>query len=274
MTGARAAQRLASWVLLVLALAACGPQPTPFPVDVPVTPSPQTPTERPPVRYALAPNTVDAVPDLDGLRASAQVEQLADEPQPDDLGARYDMVVMYGAPDGWTEIGTIDIALLLRVDDQRLTAPLAEIVQRAIDQQAVLDELNAPGATVITPSAATPASQLRALLANRGRPDGLSLVLGHDHVPGAGIIAAQLERANVFVRLDAMTTASLSHALDDGLAQVALVRYASDADLAEWQARYGAENVIPLLRIPLSYRAVPGLNVTLRADDWPLAGWQ
>lgn len=263
-----------AWLALMLALtlAACGPEPTPFPVDVPQTPSPETPTERPPLRYALAPNTAGAVPDLDGLRGLGQVEQLDAEPQPDDLGARYDIVVRYGAPDGWTAVGTVQIALIVNADDQRLPSSLAEIVPQAIDSQAVLDALDAPGAQVIGASGPAPAADVRALLANQGRPDGLSLALGHTHVPGAAIIAGQLERANVFVRLDALTAADLRRALDEGRAQLVLARIADD-ELAEWQARYGAAQVIPLYRVPLSYRAVPELTVTARADGWPLAGW-
>lgn len=264
-----------AWLALVLALtlAACGPQPTPFPVNAPVTPSPDTPTERAPLRYALAPNTTGAVPDLDALRGSAQVEQLTSEPQPDELGTRYDIVVRYGAPDGWTEASAVQVVLVLPVDDERLTAPLAEIVRRAIDPQAVLDGLNAPGATIISANDAPPAAELRTALANLGRPDGLSLVLANTHTPGAAIIAGQLERAHVFVRLDAMTASDTRRALDSGRAQLALARL-SDDELAAWVERYGAAQVIPLVRVPLSYRAVPGLTVTLRDDGWPLAGWQ
>lgn len=74
------------------------------------------------------------------------------------------------------------------------------------------------------------------------------------------------------MRLDALTAADLRRALDEGRAQLVLARIADD-ELAEWQTRYGAAQVIPLYRVPLSYRAVPELTVTARADGWPLAGW-
>jgi hypothetical protein len=82
--------------LLLVCLSACEPEATPFPVDIP-TPATATPTPGvpAPVRYALAPNTLDSVADRSLLEGSAQVTQLSEAVNLDDLGTQFDVIAAY-----------------------------------------------------------------------------------------------------------------------------------------------------------------------------------
>jgi hypothetical protein len=260
--------------VMILALSSCGPEPTPFPVDLPVTPTnPPPPTEAPPLRYALAANTQGFVAEIDQIEAAAQVIQLTDPANLADLGESYDIVAAYGALDGWQRTDVMLHGMLV-IDPAgaTLNQNAADLLARSVNAQMVLDALEIPGA-LIDPDVPVPhaSAELRTIFANMGRPDGLQLVLGYAYTPGVFQVAEQLAAANVETRLAVMTNAEIRTAFETGNIQLALVTWTTPDEQAAWQALFGEQYAINLYSLPVSYRAIPELVITLSPDGWPMA---
>ncbi len=261
-------------LLCMLLLAACNTEPTPFPAVLTPTPSPTPrPTALPPVRYALAANVVDRVAALNEIERTAQVELLTDAADPAQLGDRFDIVVTYGVYDGWDRSAiTPQVSMVINPQAAPLTPELADTLRQGINPQAVVEALQLPG---VAPASAITTSKtaLREQLANVGRPDGLSLVVGHTYVPGIEQIVAQLEAINVRVRTVALDHGDLRDALDTGRVQVGVVTWAATEEQRAWRDLYGAAYTVDLYSLPISYLAVPSLSVRFTADGWPIAQW-
>lgn len=266
-------------LLLILStlLTACEEQATPFPVDIPVTPTPTPiPTAIPPVRYALAANTIGFVPVLDRIRETAEVLQL-DEPtvNPAELGTRFDIIAAYGEYPEWTRSPvTPHVMLVTNPDTAPLDVQLAFILRAAPDPAEVIATLAIPGLMPVDPPEnfipLTPA-QLRTELANLGRPDGLRLKLGHVAVPGVDVLVTQFAAANVETRLTAGTNESLREALESGAVQMALITWHTEAERTAWVDLFGLENVRELYSLPISYLALPELSIEITGSGWPVA---
>jgi hypothetical protein len=259
--------------LLLLALAACAPEATPFPVDMPTpvieTPIPSVP---PPIRYALHPNTEGYVAEMDMLTAAAQVEQLAEPINPDDLGNRYDLVAAYGEWSGWTRSPiTPHAALIINTHGNPLNSPvLAAIVRRSPQPEALLTDLNLPGVVADVIENDTPQT-LRTELANRGYPDGLELTLGHAYVPGVDSLSTQLHKAGINNRPLLLSQEEIRTALDEGWLHLALVTWQTPEEREQWTQDAGMENVLDLYILPISYRTLPELTITFSPGGWPIA---
>lgn len=259
------------WVaLLLIVLAACTQDDaTPFPVDIPTTPTPiPPPTAIPPVRYALAANTAGYIAEIDRIQASAEVEQLAPGSESDAPGQRYDIIVGYGEQPGWVRSEITPTVMLVSGD--ALEPIFADILLQAVDPLTVLGSLNIAGAAAIGPANTATAADLRVQLANLGRPDGLKLVIGHAFVPGVEQIAAQLATANMHTRLVAMTNDALAAAIENHEIHAALATWTREDDRQTWQTAYQTRD---LYTLPISYRAVPELVISLTPGGWPLARW-
>ncbi|MBZ0285066.1 MAG: hypothetical protein K8L97_30300 [Anaerolineae bacterium] len=261
-------------VVMMVLVAACGAEPTPFPVDVipevTETPIPQTDTTV--IRYALASNTLDAVPDLELIRESAQIEQLNEAIQPGDLGNRYDIVVAYGdLPDGTRAAAAPTIALVLPTTSPPLNNPvLQNILRRSINPAQLVSGLNMPGA-LAQPVEITQRQTLQAELANEGWPDGFSLTLGNAYAPGSLLIAEQLGELRINLHTLMMPVSELSETLTTGDVQLGLIAWTTPEERQQWTAEFGEENVIDLFSVSISYHAIPDLNISFTPAGWPLA---
>jgi hypothetical protein len=257
-------------VMLLIVLAACTQDDaTPFPVDIPTTPTPTPPpTAIPPVRYALAANTAGYIAEIDRIQASAAVEQLAPESEPGEPGLLYDIIVAYGEQPGWVRSEITPTVML--VSGETLEPPLIDILLQAVDPLAVLGSLNIAGAAAIGPANTATAADLRVQLANLGQPDGLKLVIGHAYVPGVEQIVAQLTAANIRTRMVVMDNDALADAIDNREIHAALVTWTRGDEHQTWQNTYRTRD---LYTLPISYRAVPELFISLTPGGWPLARW-
>ena len=260
-------------LFLTTSLAACDGDPTPYPVDMPVTPTdPPLPTEPPPVRVALASNTVDMIADTDFdlIVSSGTVEQLIEGVNNTDLGVRYDIVAQYGEIADWT-LSPIMPRIMLVINPATLTPEQVDLVRRAIDPQAILAALNIPGAVIIEASMASPPETIRAELANIGQPDGLQLVMGHTPIPGATNIIEQLGAANIETQALPLSNMEIQTALTGGRLQLALVTWTTPEQQQHWHDLFGIENTLALYTLPISYRTLPELTLSYTPGGWPIA---
>lgn len=245
--------RLLGFLLMALVLvSACEPEATPLPGNLPtrVPPTP-TPTEVSGLRYAVAPNALPYLSDADRQAVSADAELIALDapPIPDDLGARYDLVVALGdLPDGTETPSPLQISLIVNTSLAPLDDPaLADIVRSAVDPQQIARALNVPPERASAASGVAPEA-LRTRLANAGYPDGFDLTLAA-LAPGADALAALLASVNIHARI--------------------VIDAAEPAHLT--LTTVPATDALPILTIPISYRAVEGLTITFTESGFPVA---
>lgn len=262
---------MSRWLALciIFFLVACEPETTPFPIEIPDTPTPVPPAVTPePIRYALAPNTQAVVADLELIRASAQVEQLTEEANPAELSNRFDIIVTYGQIPGWTQSATpVTVALVINpLNDPDLEA----ILQSSINPDPIVEQIAIEGATARTVQT-TPPGDLRTQLANLGRPDGFSLIIGHSFVPGTEQVADQLRTINITSRLEVFSHDRLFDALTNGDIPLGLLTWTTPEQRDQWITAFGTENVIDLFTLPVSYLATPDLTISFTPGGFPLA---
>lgn len=246
-----AKQRLGLLVVVLVLACACEPEATPLPVNLPTQPPlTATPTEPGTIRYALAPNTLPYLSDSDrqAMSASADIVELDAPPADDDLGARYDIVVALGdLPDGTRAPESLQLSLIVDTTLPPLDDPaLADPVRAAIDPQQIARALNVPPEQAESAPGVTRES-IRSDLANAGYPDGFDLTLAA-LAPGADTLAGLLESVGIHVRI---------------------VTDAEPAHLTLTTAP--TPDALPLLTIPISYRAVEGLTITFAPTGFPVA---
>ena len=250
------AKRLSVGILaLLLLICACGPEATPLPVNLPTLPPPSPTAGTPaPLRYAVAPGVLPYLTDQDRglISASAQLIPLDAAPAPDDLGARYDIIVALGdLPDGTRASSPLQVDLVINASLSPLDNPkLVDILRRAIDPQKIVAALNMPYPGTQTAAAQVDnALTLRADLANAGYPDGFDVTVAA--APGADALAQLLDALGIETRL--VTTAG------------------EPTHLAFVSGQTPPTNAVPLYTIPISYRAVDGLNITFTPSGFPIA---
>lgn len=233
---------------LLLILCACQPTPTPLPVNLPTIPPP-TPTAGtpPPPRYAVAP---DALPFLPADQINAQIVPLDAPPNPADLGVNYDLVVTLGdLPNGKISPTPLSIALTLNPSQPPLDDPaLAAIVRRTIDAAQLAAALKLPAAQIVATEEAADPVTLRTELANAGYPDGFDLVVTADFDGGAQALAQLLAAVSIHARI--ATLGEVAH--------LALTTQPNTA------------GAIPLLTVPIHYRAAEGLQISFAPDGFPI----
>lgn len=251
--------------LLVTCLSACQQPPTPFPVDIPTpataTPSPGAPA---PIRYALAPNTAGAVADRALLERSAQVTQLSEPVNLDNLGTQFDLIAAYGSyPDAALSPSTVTLSLVINTALAPLDNPiLSDILQRSIDPAALAARVEIPGVQPVVREAPSLGS-LRTELANAGWPDGMDLSLAYENLIAVNALQNTWQPLNIIAK---------PFPLQDLHGQTHLTLFAWTAP--EQRAAFGASDdtiVIDLLTVPISYWAVPGLQIRFSPQGWPLA---
>lgn len=260
-------KRLYIPIAACLFLAACGPEPTPFPVDNPPTMTPEPPPATPePVRYGLAPNTLDRIADRTQINRSAQVTQLTEPADFDAEAAQFDIIVSYGDVPGWVRVEPVQTVAMI-VSGQPVE--IASIIQRAVDPQSIVNALEMPGAAAL-PTTLTPFDVLRVELANAGRPDGVTLRLVHTFAPGIEAIVQQLQSANISVIVSAAAYSDAQIALEAGDADIGIIMWTSPDSRALWTDASDT-GMIDLYTLPISYLASPELTITYTPGGWPLA---
>ncbi|RMF82524.1 MAG: hypothetical protein D6737_01525 [Chloroflexi bacterium] len=256
-----------------LLLVACSPQATPFPVEVIPTPSvePQIPNNNSPIRYAFATNTRGFVADLQQFQSSGQVTQLTEAIDPNDLGLRYDIIIALGRQDGATRTDEpLRISLILNATTPPLDNPaMAQTLRDALQPEVIASQLDIPG---IESNASTNVSTttLRNEMANNGYPDGFSLRLGYIHAPGIDQLQEQLASIGINAQTERILTDDIADVFLNRFNAILIVWHSRDTH-AQWAAQFGAENIIDLYAIPISYWAVPELNITFTPSGWPIA---
>lgn len=230
---------LAGLLLLACACNACEPEATPLPpnLEPPIADATAVPTDEAPaeLRYAV---TADTLPylspaDKDLITAHAGIIPIDAPINPADLGNRYDIVVsLSDFSDASTAPTPLTVSLLIDATLPPLDdSTLANVVRRAIEPDA-----NAPA--------------LRSDLANAGYPDGFDLTLTSEYAPGADVVAQALSAIGIDTRI---TTNP------DDPAHITLTTASALAD------------AIPLLTIPIYFRAIDGLTLTFTPSGFPLA---
>ena len=256
---------------LIFLLVACESEATPFPVDIPPTETPiPIPTDIPQLRYALASNMLGFIPELYLIRSTALVEQLTESINPDDLGQRYDIIVSFGELAGWTTIETpIQVSVVF---SEMLNASFRDVIQQVINPQSIVADLGMPGA-IANYSESASYEQVRSELANSGFPDGFSIIIAYAYTPGIASVVAQLGVVNVDVQIQLFANSDILESFGNQETQVALITWITAEDRQVWVDRFGANNVIDLYSLPISYRAVDGLQISINENGLPLASW-
>jgi hypothetical protein len=256
--------KIACCGLLLACLSACQPEPTPFPVDIP-TPATATPTPGAPapIRYALAPNTLNAVADRDLIESSAQVTQLSEAVNLDSLGSQFDLIATYGSyPNATPSPSVITLSLRLNTSLAPLDDPtLADILLHSIDPAALAAQMEIPGVQAI-PYEVTAQAALRADLANAGWPDGIDLSLAHENVIAVTALQTYWQGLNIHLNV---------FPLQDLRGPTHLTLFAWTTP--EQRAAFAEPNsgMIDLLTVPISYWAVPSLQIRYSPQGWPIA---
>jgi hypothetical protein len=257
-------------LILMILLVACEEEATPYPVDLPATATAApVATSVPPVRYALAANTLGYVAEYDRIAASGQLEQLTAAVNPAELGIRYDIVATYGQFDGWL-LSPVTPHVMLVFGDA-LEPQLVDIVRRAVNPQAIMVELGIPGAIMTGESSISAPGIIRTELANLGHPDGLQLVAADAHAPGISQIAGQLADVNIETRQVKMANDEIRIAFEEGQIHMAMVIWTTAEQQQSWQALFGEENTLELYGLPISYLAMAELTISLTPGGWPIA---
>lgn len=265
------------WKLLILALmalllAACEAEATPAAVMVPDTPTAaaSTATAAPPLRYGLLPNTDGFISteERTQLAQFALVEQIQQTSGSILAQDAYDIIAGYGIYDGWQRSAADQtVTLIVNTTQPPLDDP--EIVDAIIQNsqaENLVRGLQALGATTENPTQLN-REALRALLANKGYPDGIVLNTFHDPLPGFDAWVSQLGDANVTLQTSQTAQDTL---LDTNRFHLAFVNV-SDTARADLIDTYGSENVVDLYSLPISYELRDStISVTFTDTGWPI----
>lgn len=254
-------------IVLFVALTACEPTATPLPVALPLTataPVQETPAQ--PLRLALGANAAVHAAQIREAAGGAEVEVLALPPDPALLGTQYDLIAHYGRYDGW-ELSPVRVRTALIIGE---VSPLyAGFLRRSIDTVLLASATGIPGADAITRQRTDPAA-LRTELANLGQPDGFGVGLGAVGVPGADALTEQLRAINIQVSIRELTAEALRAALAAGDVQIGLTAWTTDEMRAGFVAEFGADHIVELVSLPISYVAVEAITVQFTPDGWPI----
>lgn len=259
------------WFLsLVLLLASCEAAATPVALvtstieDSDSAAATATQTPLPALRYGLLGGAEQYLLD-DPIFASAEAV-----PAGADLSA-YDIVATYGTVTDWQQSPISQhIALILNPFIAPLSdEAIAALLRSALSPRDLLTALQIPG---VLPGSdqSRDAVAARVALANLGYPDGLTLILAAENVPGVEIVAAQLAQSNFRIELLPLAADSANVTLTENQAHLLLIRWFEDTQRDAWVERAGAENVRDLYTLPISYRANSDLAIDFSIDGWPI----
>jgi hypothetical protein len=264
--------RAGLFIILIICLAGCEATATPLPAVLPPTSTPvPIPTLPPPVRYAFTANTVGYVESLDVIEKTGLIDKLGDNTTDMGVLAGYDIVVTLGRIEGWAQSPIFPhVALVLNTSLAPLDSPLAaDAVRRSIDPTAIASQFGIAG---LEPAPLTPLDPItiRTQLANGGFPDGIDLILRHQTFPGVPQFIDQWGASGVRVQEATATRADMADLYGQKRAHLFLIGWYTPEERQTWEDRVGAENMIDLYSLPISYQAASDLDVTFTDDGFPL----
>ena len=246
-------------VLLLLLLAACEPEATPLPVSLPTSTS--SPAPPPPIRYGLV--NPDLLAAIIPANNPPQIETITDPSATDLLGAQFDIII---APGSWQEatptpieiqVGLVINSELYPLDDPALRLIISDLVRH----DSITADLDIPGIRV-TPIATSDLRTLRTRLANAGWPDGFDLIVVLADLPGRTPLVDRFTSAGLQIQQARDFAWDSTH--------LALIRWIGDSPPADWTRA----DIVTLYSLPVSYQAIPELDITFSPTGWPLARWQ
>ena len=257
------------WILCLFMLVGCEAQATPIAaVDV-ATLAPAEfieVTQPPPLRYGIADHTLPYVSDIEQIREVALVETMPPNP---DL-TLYDVALAYGIYEGWQQAPmSHQVALIINTHLAPMdNADIPTLVRQALNPQAIADNTGVTG-LLVSASETLPASQIRNTLANMGYPDGFRLTLAMQPVPASQTIVEQLSNAN----LEITTTEihSMQEAIEilaNNRAHLLLLFWQNDSQRSQWVERVGANAIIDLYTLPISYVEKEGISISFSESGW------
>ncbi|MFQ3568597.1 MAG: hypothetical protein SNJ59_16550 [Aggregatilineales bacterium] len=256
---------IAALASIFLAISACGPEPTPLPVDLPApTSTPATAAETRTYTLAIEARLLPLIPEADLRAATRSSEVVRVETALDSqTNAAVDLLVGLGDFPGSTQT-RLAIPLWLGINSE--TAPLDQdvLAARLYEMLNTIDLREAlPGAVQSSLIATVDPFQIRNDLANSGFPDGFALSLVVNNAPGAEAIAGALQHYGIDVRI-------APHTNGTAYSDSALILFIDVHDHAQMTQRFGNAAIVELARLPVSYRAAPGLTIALTENGWPL----
>ncbi|MEL6402860.1 MAG: hypothetical protein AAFR81_00740 [Chloroflexota bacterium] len=259
------------WLFILVGcflLTACEAPATPIAVITTPTATPApTNTPLPTLRYGLAPNIAPYVGDLSVIADIATVEQVNTL----DNIAGFDIVIAYGDDrliQGWqaTSPHTISLAIntqLVPLDD----AVLRDLVARSLDIPTVLENVSISGARVAVEHPLDTTITTRTSLANLGVPDGVTLSLATSLVPATDTVIAQYAERNIRIQQLSL----MGNGNERTEAHLYLFRWIDPAEREQYISQFGADNVLDLWIMPVSYYlADENLPITFTDDGFPI----
>ncbi len=259
-------------IMLMGVLAACEAPATPLPAVLPPTSTPiPIPTLPPPVRYAFTANTSGYVTSIDEIAKTGLIDHLGDNTTDMGVLAGYDIIVTLGRVDGWAQSpASPHAALVMNTTLAPLDSPLAaDAVRRSLDPQAVAEKFGIVGLET-APLTPLDSVTIRTQLANGGFPDGLDLILRDQTLPGVPQFIDQWATNGVRVQEASAAHDDLVSLYEQQRAHLFLIAWYTAEERQEWAARVGAENVIDLYTLPISYHAASDLEIRFTKDGFPI----
>lgn len=260
----------ASALLLGLLLAACEAQATPVGrvtlTDEGVSAAVPTVTQTalPELRYGFLGGAEQFAPS-GGLFANAEVIAPGADP------AAYDIAVAYGTVPDWQQSPILQrVSLVLNTTLPPLVdADFSALLRTAISPPDLLEGLEIPG-VLPGSSHSRDVRAVRVALANQGYPDGVTLAIAAEFIPGLGLVTEHLQESSIRAEVLSLAPEDAPDAYAQGLAHLLLIRWYEDAQRAEWVTLAGDENVVDLYALPISYRASGDLAIEFTAEGWPI----
>ncbi|MEO1288523.1 MAG: hypothetical protein AAFV93_12205 [Chloroflexota bacterium] len=236
--------RFWSFLLLCMLLVGCEAQATPIAnIATPTATSAPSPIPVDVVLFGIASNIAPYVGDLpidfeivDGNSA------LSD----------YDLVVSYGALDGWQQSPQAHrVSLAINPNLSPLNdLTIRDLIPSVLDSQAIVSNLNINGAQQTTARTTVLSSaEIRTTLANSGYPDGFQMIMAIEQVPAIDTLVVQFSALSLDMRLVPLRDGIIA----ENQAHLALFLWADDSERDAWVALVGEENIVDLWTMPISY---------------------
>jgi len=224
-----------------------------------------TQTPLPAVRYGFLGGAEQFVASSDQILTSAEVV-----PAQADIAA-YDILATYGTVPDWQQSPISQhVALVLNPNVVPLTDfNILSLINSALSPRDLLDELQILNVRPANDQSRD-ALSVRVALANAGYPDGLTLTLAMENLPGAELVMDQLAQANLQTNLVALEPDEAMLTFTENRAHLLLIRWYDDVQRAAWVDMAGTENVLDLYTLPISYLVNGDLAIEFAPDGWPI----
>lgn len=180
----------------------------------------------------------------------------------------FDIVVAYGIYDSWQQSpqshrASIAINPALAPLDNQM---IRDLMSQIIDAQVLVDTVGIDGTQTLNTNIPEPAGVARTILANEGYPDGVQLVLATDVYFAMDSLVSQFLARSIALRLINLEDSVFS----ENQAHLALFLWTQDSGRDLWVSQVGAENIIDLWTIPISYTSSSELTLSFTENGLPI----